>query len=275
MRWRAADLVAVLARRYLSVLRRTEAVADRELARLSELVDRAYRGQDGRHLRLDFWYANNILPARIENLNGKEEDTFAYILRHTMRRPRDLITAQMQSILDESVKSGEFPYISARSVVAGVHNPFILQQILTEALAPYEDNFSAALVTAARAAFYKRSVIMSGRELKLFAKELYSLHALASIEPDHFVEMLLQCGVIGLMDSPEGKDTESRAGPYWTAQFEYLMQGNLPLTDRFRYCIHPVMANLFNMVRPSDGRSIYPLPSDDLWLEQAAGVVHK
>jgi hypothetical protein len=152
-----------------------------------------------------------------------------------MRRPRDLITAEMQSVLNESVQRGEFPYVSAETVVVGVHNSIALQQIVTEALAPYEDNFSAALVSAARAAFYKRSVIMSGRELRRFAKELYSLQSLENIGPDDFVGMLLQCGVIGLMESE--LKAKQPIGPYVTAKFEYLMQGNLPLTDRFKYCV--------------------------------------
>lgn len=264
----------MLARRYLTVLNRTEARPQEELKRLTDLVNKAYVGRDGRHLRDEFWYQTGFLPKTIVNKRGIDEETFPYILRHTMRRPRDLITAQMQKIVNEAVKNGEFPYISAASVVAGVHDQRALHQILLGALAPYEDNFPAALVNAARAAFYKRSPIMTGRELKVFAKELYSLKALKNIEPEKFVEILLQCGVVGLKEEqPAPGDRTGAPRPYCIARFEHLMEGNLPLTDRLVYCVHPVMANAFNMASTGPEGVIYPMPTDDVWLEGAASIL--
>ena len=270
LRWRAADIISMLARRLLSVLHRTDALPQTELNNLKRLVDSAYDGTDGRHLRKQFWYDTHFLPATIRNMVGKEEDTFAYILRHTMRRPRDLITAVMQSIVNEAAAANTFPRCSAEDVVKGVHNPIALMQILKEAIAPYEDDFPDELVRAAQAAFYNRSQIMTGRELKQFAKELYTLRSVEHIELDSFVSALLKCGVVGLLD--EEHEAQSPSSIYIKARFEHLMQGNLPLLDRLRYCVHPVMANAFKMKRPADGRVVYPLPTEDLWLEHEAHI---
>jgi hypothetical protein len=271
LRWRAQDLVAILARRFLSVLHRTETVSNHELERLRHMVDLAYDGRDGRHLRTEFWYDTGFLPRKIKNLLGKEEDTFAYILRHTMRRPRDLITAQMQSIINEAAPRDELPRISSDSVVRGVHNPVSLLQIMKESLAPYEEDFPAELVAAAQGIFYDRSTIMTGRELQRFAKELYGLHTLANVEPETFVTTLLRCGVVGLLEDDPKDFRQSTV--YFKARFEHLMQGNLPLADRLTYCVHPVMADAFKMHRTGSGRAVYPLPTDDLWLEDEARIV--
>jgi hypothetical protein len=270
LRWRTADLMTMLARRFLAVLQRIEGVPELELERLKRLVDVAYKGNDGRHLRTEFWYDTGFLPRKIKNRLGKEEDTFAYILRHTMRRPRDLITAEMQSIINAAASVGELPKISPASVVSGVHDPISLLQILKESLAPYEDDFPTELVAAAQGIFFNRPLIMKGRELKKFAKELYGLHAPENIDPEAFVTALLRCGVVGLLD----EDAEAEPSAlYFKAHFEHLMQGNLPLSDHLKYCVHPVMADAFNMRRFDLERAVYPMPSDgDLWLENVAEI---
>jgi hypothetical protein len=275
LRWRAADLVAMLARRYLSVLRRTEAVSDYELERLKGLVDAAYDGRDGRHLLTEFWYDTGFLPSTIKNRLDKDESTFPYILRHTMRRPRDLM-AQMQSIITVANSVNELPKISSTSIVSGIHNPLSLLQILKESLAPYEEDFSAEFVIAAQRIFSDRPMIMTGRELQQFAKELYGLHTLENIEPEAFVTTLLRCGVVGVLEDDTKEAKPSKL--YFKARFEHLMQGNLPLNDRLMYCVHPVMADSFNMRRLHLERAVYPLPfdeqsSDALWLEKVAGIV--
>jgi hypothetical protein len=270
MRWRAADLIAVLARRYLSVLQRTKAISEERLLDLEVTVSHAYNGSDGRHLRGDFWYETGFLPSTIKNMIGGEEDCFAYLLRHSMRRPRDIITAQMQEIVNLAVTKKEFPYISAQTVVDGVHSPKALEQILGEALAPYEDEFDRTLLSDARTIFYERPVVMTGLELKRFSREMYGLHPLEHVDESSFVDMLLQCGVIGQMtDQREAR----RHSIYRTAAFEHLMEGNLPLADRLTYCVHPVMANVFGMKRPEEGWVVYPIPYDETWLEEAVGVI--
>ena len=226
LRWKTADLMTMLARRFLSVLQQIEAVSYPEHERLKSLVDVAYKVKDGRHLRSEFWYDTGFLPRKIKNGFGNEEDTFAYILRHTMRRPRDLITAQMQYIVYAAFEAGELPQISPESVVKGVHHPIPLLQILKESLAPYEDDFPTELVSAAQGIFSKRPMIMTGRELRQFAMELYSLHELDNIQPKTFVTTLLRCGVIGQMEDEVTGVEPSHM--YYKAHFEHLMQGNLP-----------------------------------------------
>jgi hypothetical protein len=268
MRWRAADLITMLARRYLSVLAKNELLEAPQLLRLKAIVEEAYQRHDGTHLRTKFWYDTHFLPVHVENKRGRREDCFAYILRHTMRRPRDLITGVMQAIVNAAVHAGEFPYVTAASVIAGVHNAAAQQQILGEALAPYEETFSDTMVTSARDIFYGRPVLMTGQQLRRFAKELYSLNPLAWIEPDDFVTMLIRCGVIGVLENQESTEP---TGPYCKAKFEHLMEGHLPLANRLKYCVHPVMGDAFAM-SPLPNASVYPMPMEDRWLEEASHI---
>jgi hypothetical protein len=143
-------------------------------------------------------------------------------------------------------------------------------QILSDALASYESGLSMTLVDAARSAFYGRSAIMSGRELRHYAKELYSISPMKYFDSDEFVQILLRHGVIGIL---EGQFAVRSSSMYRTGQFEHLIQDSLPLADRLTYCIHPVMSKVFNMKESQDGRVVYPLPSNDLWLERVADII--
>ncbi len=271
LRWQSGDLMSMLARRYLGILERTEAVGEREIESLQRLVDEAYAKKDGRRLRSAFWYDTNFLPERVNSRRGVTEDCFAYMLRHTQRRPRDVIY-QMQRIVNESRKRREFPHISADSVVEGVHDEDVLQQIMGGAVNPYEGWLDRGVIAAAQAIFYRRPALMPGRQLRRFAQELYSLEPWADVSPDEFVDCLLRCGLIGLVekDKHEGPEPEL----YCTGHFEYLMQGHLPVSDRFLYCVHPVMADLFHMLPPEGRGAVYPMPTprEDTWLEDITGI---
>jgi GTPase SAR1 family protein len=271
LQWKSADLIAMLSKRYLSILKHAELITSTELVRLEDLVNTAYATMDGRLLREKFWYETQFLPRTIMNAIGQQEDTFAYILRHTMRRPRDIVTAQMQFIINRAYKSKELPQLSASSVVEGVHSRAAQLQILKESLASFERAYPESLVAAARSAFNDTDIIMSGRDLKKFAKRIYDTRPTDAIAPEEFVNALLRCGLVGILDTTA--NTNSRAGIYYKARFEHLMKDSIPLSDRATYCVHPVMADVFSMNRFSLSRVVYPLPEDELWLEEAAGIV--
>lgn len=270
LRWRSRDLVSMLARRYLGILIRTQAIPKTEIAELDRIVGEAYRTHDGGTLREKFWYLTEFIPRRIVNRRGMEEDCFAYMIRHTQRRPRDMIT-QMQSIIDYARDRGEFPYISQDSVIAGVHDDVSLLQILQDALTPYEGSLPESLIQSARSIFYKRPVIMEGRELFRFAKELYNLHQFPNISERDFVGILMRCGVVGIV---EDQERGHQAELYIKGNFEYIMQGQIPQSERFTYCIHPAMGDTFKMQSPEGTGVVYPNPIDDRggWLEREAGI---
>lgn len=265
LRWRSEDLIAMLARRFLTILTQTKALPSAEIKELDDSIHEARGSQGARRLREHFWYRHRLLPTTITNRKGEAEDCFAYLFRHTHRRPRDVIT-QMQSVINVARDRGEFPAVSPTSVVTGVHNRTSLLQIVGDALIPYEGYLPGDLVSTARAMCYGRPHIMRGRELRNFARELYNLYPLDNVGPELFVKLLLRCGVIGLLEEGRGR------GTYSIGRFEYLMQGGLPLSDRFIYCVHPAMADLFEMSRDDEYGVIYPMPEEGLWLEQAAGI---
>jgi len=271
LRWKVRELGSMLARRYLSILKRTQAVKKSEIERLKEIVDMSYKDANWHKLRSQFWYETKFLPEKIINTRNREEDCFAYIIRHSLRRPRDLI-ALLQGIIDEARDNEEFPRMSNKSVVSGLHKPSIQLQILQDSLTAYEGRFDANLLKSSQSVFYKRPMIMRGREIIRFAEELYELYPLANIDPSDFVSTLIRCGVIGLVLDEELPQNKSEL--YCMARFEYIQQGTVPWSQRHLYAIHPIMADAFHMQYPEDRGCVYPYPdlSEDTELEFQAGI---
>jgi hypothetical protein len=275
MRWRVPDLISMVSKRFLNVLERTKQkhkLSDKLIHELSEAVELAYKKQDGRRLRDVFWYNTKFLPQEITNNMGRREDCFAYMYRHTFRRPRDLITGQMQRIVHLSVKARDFPYISEESVRQGLHDTSVLRQIVGDAVSPFEGNVPVQLLNLARSAFAKSQWIMTGRDLSRFAKALYNLYPrkFQDIDPEHVIHLLLRCGVIGRV--VERRPPGNKREVYCKGMFEYMMRDVLTYSFELDYCFHPAFGDLLGLVPPKDHGAIYTYPEEDLWLEEKAEI---
>lgn len=102
LRWKFGDLLWMLSTRYYAMLERTGLVGAPVMSRLkasllacSESTSQRAKRQN---LRDDFCYGQGLLPEKIVDALGIREDTFAYLLRHTQRRPRELIFILNQAI---------------------------------------------------------------------------------------------------------------------------------------------------------------------------------
>jgi len=269
LRWRTGDLIRMLAKRYITVLKTQQLLQDGAIERLTQSIDAiettasSVDGAQGKALRQEFWYNSKLLPDRIQNRRNMAEDTFGYLLRHTQRRPRELIFV-MNQIARKAAARGELPFISEKSVIEGIHDPKTLQLLVAEALSPFE-GYVDRIMDRARSAFTGRPRTFDFSELKRFAKAFYDLGAVHDIQPERFLEFLVRSGVVGIVTS------RSASSPYLAAHFEYLMQGHL-LLGRGEYCVHPALGDCFGMAPVAPHKSIYPIPEDDLWLEDEIGV---
>jgi hypothetical protein len=272
LRWTVPDLITMLSKRFLMVLKRTSAVSEQQLTKLEIAVDEAYKKRDGRHLRDEFWYNTGFLPRTILNTATvrREEDSFAYIIRHTFRRPRDFVFQLMQTIVNYSALAKEFPYIKDQTVITGVHDRSKLMAILGDALTPFHTGEGGDLVNDARTVFHDRPRIMNGRELRHFGEDLYSISPSWETDPSDFLRLLLRSGVVGI---PYTNDTRlGKSNIYIKTRFEHLLPDTIPLRDDLQYCVHPVMSDLFDMKQLDDGMCVYPLTDQDNWLESVSGI---
>ena len=196
LRWRTGDLLTMLTKRYLEMLRRTDLIAGRQSDDLTQLVDQAtdrtMHGGDGRTLREQFWYVNEFLPKRVLNRFGFKEDCFAYIFRHTQRRPRELIYVFNQ-IIDRAQRAGELPTISEESVCSGLHDPTTLQLLLNEQLSPYQ-GYVSSIIDRARSVFFNTHVYSQVRTFASLRRHFTHWGALVTLTRTNLSSFCLGLG---------------------------------------------------------------------------------
>lgn len=272
--WTYSDLLELLARRWALLLARRGMTA--AAVALDAVVTGAEtaKGSRSAYWRDNFWAT--YFPMLVTNKYGWQEDACAYLLRHTQKRPREVISC-LNHILKYTALSGEFPNVSEESLVKGIHDPDNLYQLLSDNLAVFNLPRTEKNVTeVASDIMAGEHVVFSGKDFSRFAKRAMSLLSteVTSDSPAFAQNLLLRSGLVGRVRpasdtdparqwrSP-GADVDSR---YYVAEFEYLVPGYVAVNDACLCAVHPVLGDRLGL-RQADGDTgvVYPLPeSDDL-----------
>lgn len=239
--WRYRDLVSLLAKRYRQML-----FKDKELS--------AYEKLEKFDNALGFLY--QYLPKQVKTKSGIYLDTLAYIIRHTQKKPRQVILLMNVILtLSESQKI-DFKKITEKSIVDGTHAR--LDILVKGALDMYEQIYPDAeqLVkhTLTRANSY-----FDSSSLDILLKETSSLRKKRNLSREDVKRLFLETGVIGI------KGEEHRlTDPYklWEALFEYQVKGTLAITQRSECVIHPMFYEDLQ-INVDMSTIIYPIPQED------------
>jgi hypothetical protein len=273
--WRAGDLFTMMSLRYLEMMERNKIVTGGEAPYLHRLVDLALEKigsddeSDGRMLRKKFWYEEGFFPPKIKNSLGYDEDTFAYILRHTQRRPREM-NFVMNEIIRRAHAKKRLPKIPCECIKDAIHSRKTLQVLLNDTISPYE-GYVRDIADRIGSVFYGKKRIMTGVELKKFSKSIHDLGKLEDMQSDQFVKYLLRSGLLGLCKN-QNVLRDGKKRNYCIGKFEYLMHDHITMNNELLYCVHPMLGDFFNMDHGTESGGIYPEPEDDKWLEEELGI---
>ena len=242
LQWSAYELIKMSALRLDKYLRTTARIVMRQDNGLPDAPERedVYR----------FWW--QLMPKRVINNLGKEEESFAYILRHTQLLPRHIIGIFNQIIRlslsrdDDVFRITEDDIIrgvrlAASSICAGILSSYRLihpsSVTLCESMLPHMDN----------------AFTMS--EFRLFYRD----HGRGIVNDYHEAfQMFKELGIFGVVVD------ESKI--YYTGEFEYTQPGSLATSDNDTFCIHPAFAGEYRVGRSNSGwtskMEVYPHGTD-------------
>jgi hypothetical protein len=244
IRWNPIDLLRVVAHR----LRISASVYDAELHDRIKDFDLSRR-QDIHQL------FQMVLPPRIKNSQGTEEDTLAYIIRHTQLLPRHIL-AIFNSALSIHYKAAQsFAGVSPEAIRAGVSA--VQKLIANQILLPFEHLYPK-LLTQCRAILPDLDPICDFSTLR---KVEARFHRLIEEEVGSVWTKLFDMGVIGRSTGHDGNNSHQveQSDRYCYGQFHFNIDGSFGLATDGEYCFHPVFTRAFGMVRrSSDKRVVYP-----------------
>jgi hypothetical protein len=193
-----------------------------------------------------------VLPATTTNSYGGQEDTIAYLLRHTQLLPRHLITIlncvwHAQAAHDPGAPVPVKPIAVVEGVRQGEY------EIVRDILASFSGVHPGARLCCERALPNLGNVLVEGELHRVYNQN--GIRKDTGLEFRQFVRTLLEIGCLGRVVDTK---TTSR---YVVGEFEYTRAGSLHVGADELFCLHPVFAEAFDG-RHATGRQAQ-LPADE------------
>ncbi|HEX6036153.1 MAG TPA: hypothetical protein VFY83_17065, partial [Anaerolineales bacterium] len=191
---------------------------------------------------------NKVLPEKITNQAGFQEETMSYILRHTQLLPRHFLM-MLNSIfkgLDAAPGSHPFP-VSEQKIINGIRK--VEEFIVSEIFVAFK------LIHPTAEATCKRCLPELGHKFSVGElHQVFTRHGKAVFSGEgmfEFQRMLIEIGALGRVIS--GKETDV----YIKGNFEYTVAHELTISHDDQLCIHPLFSGIFSNSARKD-RPVYP-----------------
>jgi len=192
-----------------------------------------------------------VLPTRIMNQAGFEEDTMSYILRHTQLLPRHFLMLLNSIFKKTGGTQSLMPFpVSSERIVNGIRQ--VEEYIVGEIFVAFKLIYPTAQETCRRCLPELGHKFTMGDLHRVFTR-----HGKAVFGNDNLFEfqrMLLEIGAIGRVIP--GKESDV----YIKGNFEYTVQHQLTLGQDDELCIHPLFSGIFNGGNKQE-RPVYPYGS--------------
>jgi hypothetical protein len=194
---------------------------------------------------------SKVLPEKITNQSGFQEETMSYILRHTQLLPRHFLML-LNSIfkgLNSPPGSNPFP-ISEEKIITGVRR--VEEFIVSEIFVAFRLIHPTAEITC------KRCLPELGHQFSVGElHQVFTRHGKAVFGGDgmfEFQRMLIEIGALGRVIPGKEKDV------YIKGNFEYTVAHELTISHDDQLCIHPLFSGIFGNSNRKD-RPVYPYGS--------------
>jgi len=192
-----------------------------------------------------------VLPEKITNQAGFQEETMSYILRHTQLLPRHFLMF-LNSVFKNPVLTGKlipFP-VTEQQITNGIRQ--VEEFMIGEIFVAFKPTYPTAEETCRRCLPELAHKFTMGDLHRVFTR-----HGKAVFGTDNLIDfqrMLLEIGAIGRVIP--GKETDL----YIKGSFEYTVSHQLNLGQDDELCIHPLFSGIFHG-SGEQGRPVYPYGS--------------
>jgi len=191
-----------------------------------------------------------VLPEKITNQAGFQEETMSYILRHTQLLPRHFLML-LNSIFKVSGNAGSNPFpIGAEKIINGIRK--VEEFIVSEIFVAFKLIYPSAEESCKRCLPELAHKVSVGE-----LHQVYTRHGKAVFDGDNFFDfqrMLMEMGALGRVIP--GKETDV----YIKGNFEYTVSHELTISHDDELCIHPLFSGIFSNSGRKD-RPVYPYGS--------------
>jgi hypothetical protein len=243
--WTYRDLVTLLAKRFAGLGREAAAEdgAGRDLASAQELI-----------------YAT--LPPVIQTRVGIPFDTLAYIIRHTQRTPRQVITL-VNSVLTHS-KTQKWrpgtPITSDDAIARGVH--LYLGHLVNDSIDMHRSIYQR-LDDVVQGTLSRRPGYFKASKLSKFIKEVSDVRHAAGWARTDVVRILFEVGVIGVAHEMHRISASNPPKFILETLYEYQIKDTLVASPDTYCVVHPMFYEWLG-TQVDAGKFVYPVAFEEV-----------
>jgi hypothetical protein len=237
LQWSASELILIGAQRLMFYL----ALNHRELYKKYVHLDLTKRTDA-------LFLFSAVLPEKITNRKGYQEETISYILRHTQLLPRHFIILLNSIFRDHG--SNRFP-VSEERIISGIQQ--VEEAMVGEIFVAFNLVYPNAKVTC------RKCLPELGHKFTMSdLHRVFTRHGKVVFGSDdlfEFQRMLLEIGAVGKVISANDKDL------YIKGSFEYTISHQLSISQEDELCVHPLFSGIFQGSDKLE-RPVYPYGSN-------------
>ncbi|HEU4744119.1 MAG TPA: hypothetical protein VFS61_02740, partial [Anaerolineales bacterium] len=194
---------------------------------------------------------SSVLPDKIINQAGYQEETMSYILRHTQLLPRHFLMLLNSIFKGLNAQLGSHPFpVPEEKIINGIRR--VEEFIVSEIFVAFRLTYPTAQITC------KRCLPELGHKFSVGElHQVFTRHGKAVFSGDgmfEFQRMLIEIGAVGRVI--RGKETDL----YIKGNFEYTVAHELTISHNDQLCIHPLFSGIFSNGNRKD-RPVYPYGS--------------
>lgn len=237
LQWRPKDLIRLISWRFYRYM----------LVKKHKLPFKKVDWDDFDDILRKMWYP--FFGEKVQNLRGREEESFPYILRHTQMRPRQLVIL-CNDIARETIRAGKYPNFQSISINQAIARGEY--DLADEVLNSY--NLIYPRVSDIVMALTRAPMVFKGSYLDQVAKKTSDVWA-EGYSLSSFRRLVAELGIVGKVRK------KSETAGIIEADFEYAMPDRLVISNDDECAIHPMFYSKLQVVR--NGYIVYPFPDHE------------
>lgn len=243
--WTFKDLVCFLSKRLLRMIRDGGIVPSGQLDWSFDDLS-TYEKARG--------FAYLFFPPKIETRHGLESDTLAYIIKHTQKRPRQLLIVANE-IATRCLNGGSLRVLSSKEIRDGVHR--VSGALAADALENYQIIYHNAPALA-RQMFVRKRNVFRFSEFDKLAKDITRLRRSNNLTVLDCERLFIEAGIMGRVR----RSRETDHVRFLEVEFEYQVKGTIGFNSEDLVAIHPMFYDAYGTL-VERGTAIFPTPSDE------------
>ena len=186
----------------------------------------------------------NILPDTCPTCFMFEFDTLSYCMRHTLKKPREVLTI-FNALIEELIIKKDMAYLkdNPSKIKDVVHST--QEFMIKSALSMYESSFEA-INDACFVVLSSSKFVFSLNDIRAKLKEAAANVKNGDYDKDEILRILFESGLVGVInevrhiDNPPDKFKTKEPFDFIIANFEYQIKGRIIPTLSDQYVVHPM-----------------------------------